>query len=79
MLDRTSSICIRFIIIYLNDRIYECLLTAMAAVRAVDVHTSLLFMGNLNAIIRNGWVLLPPTVLGLWTSTLQLYQVVINW
>ena len=32
----------------LDDRIYECLLTAMAAVQAVDVRASFLFMGDLN-------------------------------
>ena len=30
------------------ERIYECLLTAMAAVQAVDVRALLLFMGDLN-------------------------------
>ena len=29
----------------IEDRIYECLLTAMAALQAVDVHASVLFMG----------------------------------
>ena len=32
----------------LDDQIYECLLTAMAAMQAVDVHASFLFMGDLN-------------------------------
>ena len=32
----------------LDDWIYECLLTAMAAMQAVDVHASFLFMGDLN-------------------------------
>ena len=31
-----------------DDRIYDCLLTAMAAMQAVDVHASFLFVGNLN-------------------------------
>ena len=32
----------------LDDRIYECLLTAMADVQAVDALASFLFMGDLN-------------------------------
>ena len=32
----------------LDDYIYECLLTAMAAMQAVDVGASFLFMGNMN-------------------------------
>ena len=32
----------------LDDRIYECLLTAMVAVQTVDARGSFLFMGNLN-------------------------------
>ena len=32
----------------LNHRIYECLLTAMAAVQAADARASFLFMGDLN-------------------------------
>ena len=32
----------------LDDRIYDCLLTSMAAVQAEDVHASFLFVGNLN-------------------------------
>ena len=32
----------------LNDLIYQCFLTAMAAVQAVDVRASFLFMGDLN-------------------------------
>ena len=31
----------------LDDRIYECLLTAMSAVQAVDVRASFLFIGDL--------------------------------
>ena len=31
-----------------DDRIYECLLTSMAAVQAEDVRTSILFVGHLN-------------------------------
>ena len=32
----------------LDDQIYDCLLTAMAAVQAVDAHASFLFLGDLN-------------------------------
>ena len=32
----------------LDDRIYDCLLTAMAAVQAADAHASFLFVGDLN-------------------------------
>ena len=33
---------------YLDDRIYDCLLTAMAAVQAADVRALFLFVGDLN-------------------------------
>ena len=32
----------------LDDRIYDCLLTTMAAVQAVDARASFLFVGDLN-------------------------------
>ena len=32
----------------LDERIFDCLLTSMAAVQAEDVHDSFLFGGNLN-------------------------------
>ena len=32
----------------LDDRIYDCLLTATAAVQAAEVRTSFLFVGDLN-------------------------------
>ena len=32
----------------LDDRIYDCLLTAMPAVQAADAHASFLFVGDLN-------------------------------
>ena len=32
----------------LYDRIFDCLLTSMAAVQAEDVHVSFLFVGDLN-------------------------------
>ena len=56
----------------LDDRIYDCLLTAMAAVRAVDVRASFLFVGDLNGILRNGSVQLPRTVMVLWPLILPL-------
>ena len=34
----------------LDDRIYDCLLTAMAAVQAADVCASFLFVGDLNGL-----------------------------
>ena len=39
---------------YLHDRIYECLLTAMAAVKVVYAHALLLFMGDLNIHHQEG-------------------------
>ena len=33
----------------LDDRIYDCLLTVMAAVQAADARASFLFVGDLNA------------------------------
>ena len=33
---------------HLDDRIYDCLLTAMAAVQAADARASFLFVGDLN-------------------------------
>ena len=62
----------------LDDQIYDCLLTAMAAVQAADVRASFLFVGDLMAIIRNGWVLLQRTGMVLRPSILPLYQVAIN-
>ena len=63
----------------IDDRMYDCLLTAMAAVQAADVHASFLFVGDSNghhqellgSTTTNRMVLLP--------SILLLYQVVINW
>ena len=62
-----------------DDWIYECVLTAMAAVKEVDVHVSFLFMGDLNGH-HQGW--LGSTTMnrhGVAALDLQLYQVVINW
>ena len=63
----------------LDDRIYDCLLTAMAAVQAADALASFLFVGDLNShhqewlgsATTNRQVLRP--------SILPLCQVVINW
>ena len=38
----------------LDDRIYECLLTAMAAMQAVDVRASFLFVSDLNGHHQEG-------------------------
>ena len=49
----------------LDDRIFYCLLASMAAVQAEDVRASFLFVGDLNGIIRSGWVLRRRTVMEL--------------
>ena len=36
----------------LDDRIFDCLLTSMAAVQAEDVHASFLFVDDLNGLHR---------------------------
>ena len=41
----------------LDDRIFDCLLTSMNAVQAENACASFLFVGNLNGLIRSGWVL----------------------
>ena len=41
----------------LDDLIFDCLLTSMAAVQAEDVRGSFLFVGGLMAIIRSGSLL----------------------
>ena len=41
----------------LDDRIYDCTLTSLAAVQPEDVRASFLFVGDLKAIIRIDWVL----------------------
>ena len=60
-----------------DDRIYNYLLTAMAAVQSADACASFLFVGDLNGIIRNVWVLLPRTVMVLRPSISPLCQVVL--
>ena len=63
----------------LDDRIHDCLLTAMAAAQAADARALFLFVGDLNGHHQDGWVLLPRTVIVLLPSILPLCQVVINW
>ena len=57
VLDRTSTIPVCIATLTLDDRIYECLLTTMAAVQAVDVRASFLFMGDVN-IHHQEWLVL---------------------
>ena len=61
----------------LDDQIFDCLLASMAAVQAEDVRASFLFVGDVNAIIRSGWVLQPRTVMEPLTSRQSL--VAISW
>ena len=63
----------------LDDRIFDCLLESMAAVQAEDVRAFFLFVGDLNAIIRSGWVLRPRTIMELQPLTSQQSPVAINW
>ena len=53
----------------LDDRIFDCLLTSMAAVQAEDMRASFLFVGDLKAIIRSDWVLQPQIVMVLQPFT----------
>ena len=43
----------------LDNRIFDCLLISIAAVQVEDVCAFFLFVGDLNAIIRCGWVIQP--------------------
>ena len=63
----------------LDDRIYDCLLTAMAAVQAAEARASFLFVGDLNGHHQEWLGLLPQTIMVLRPSILPLCQVVINW
>ena len=63
----------------LDDQIYDCLLTAMAAVQAADAHALFLFVGDLNGN-RQEWLGSTTTNRhGVAPSILPLCQVVINW
>ena len=69
--------------IYLNpdvdDRIFYCMLTSMAAVQAEDVRGPLSCMRVIcMAIIMSGWVLLPQIVIVLQPWALQLCLVAIT-
>ena len=55
----------------IDDRIFDCLLASMAAVQAEDVRASFLYVGDLNGIIRSGWVQRPRTVMELRPLTSQ--------
>ena len=62
-----------------DDRIFDCLLTSMAAMQAEDVQDSWMFVGIWMTIIRCGWVLRPRIVMVLQPLTLQLCVVAISW
>ena len=63
----------------LGDRIYDCLLTAMAAVQAADARALFLFVGDLNGHHREWWGSTTTNRHGVAALDLPLYQVVINW
>ena len=63
----------------LDDRIFDCILTATAAVQAEDVHASFLFVGDLNGHHQECWVLQPQIVLVLEPLTSQLCLVAVSW
>ena len=58
----------------LDDRIYDCLLTSMAAVQAEDVRASFLFVGDLNGNHQERLI-----VMVLRPLTSRLCPVVISW
>ena len=62
-----------------DGRIYDCLLTSMAAVQAEDVRASFLLVGDLNCHLRSGWVLQRLIVMVLRPLTSRLCPVVISW
>ena len=62
----------------LDDRIFDCLLASMAAVQAVDVHASFLFVGD-NGHHQEWLVLRPRTVMALRPLTSQQSLVAIGW
>ena len=62
-----------------DDRIYDCLLTAMTPVQAADERASFLFVGDLNGHHQKWLGSLPRTVMVLRPSILPLCQVMINW
>ena len=56
----------------LEDWIFNCVLASVVAVQAEDVHATGLFVDDLNAIIRSGYVLRPRIVMVLHPMTSQL-------
>ena len=63
----------------LDDRIYDCLLTAMAAVQAVNARASFLFVGDFNGHHQEWLGSTTKNRHGVAPSILSLCQVVINW
>ena len=63
----------------LADRIYDCLLTAMAAVHPADVRASLLFVGDLNGHHQEWLGSTTTNRHSVAALDLPLCQVVINW
>ena len=63
----------------LDDRIYDCLLTATAAVQAADAHASFLFVRDLNGHHQEWLGSTTTNHMVLRPSILPLCRVVINW
>ena len=64
----------------LDDPIFDCLLSSMAAVQTEDIRARFLFVGDLCVdIIRSGWFLPPRTIMELQLLTSQLSPVAISW
>ena len=63
----------------LEDRIYDCLLTAMAAVQAADGRASFLFVSDLNGHLQEWLGSTTTNPHGVAALDLPLYQIVINW
>ena len=63
----------------LDDRIFDCLLTSMAAVHAEDERASFLFVGDLNGHVMSGWIIQPQIVMVLQRLTSYLCLVAISW
>ena len=63
----------------LDDRIFDCLLTSMAAVQAEDVRASFRFVGDLNGHHQGGSVLQPLIVMVLQPLTSQQCMDVTSW
>ena len=63
----------------LDDRIYDCLLTAMAAMQAADACASFLFVGDLTGHHQDWLGSITTNHYGVAALDLPLCQVVINW